>query len=302
MNGATVVRRGEGPTFWVLGDHVEFQTPSASASGNFAVAYTVTIPGGGPPPHFHRNEDEVFYIIEGNFEFLIGDKTVPAPPGTLIFGARNVMHQFRNKGPGRGTFLVWAQPAHFEKFISEVGTPAAGIVDPPAVAEADIERLMRKCAEYGVEIRPDAPQSGAAPARPISKPKWVLGMQVKILCTGAESNGTLTVAEIIAPPGQGPPAHLHVEQDEVFHVLEGRFEFLMGDRTVVAEAGATVHVPKQTMHYFKNVGPETGRVIDYHTPAGMEHFFNECAEPTQQVKLTPQQIAALCEKHGMKLK
>jgi mannose-6-phosphate isomerase-like protein (cupin superfamily) len=285
-----------------LGDHVEFKTPNASSTGKFAVAYTVTIPDCGPPPHVHRHEDEVFYIIDGNFEFLVGEKTMPAPPGTLVFGARSVMHQFRCKGPGKGAFIVWAQPARFEKFVAEFGTPAAGIVDPPPVTQGEIDKLMRLCSEYGIEIRPDAQQTGPAPARPAPSLQWVLGMQVKILCTGAESNGTLTVAEIIAPPGGGPPPHLHVEQDEVFHVLEGRFEFLMGDRIEIGETGATVHVPRQTRHTFKSVGPETGRLLDFHTPAGMEHFFNECAEPTQQVKLTPQQIAAICEKHGMKLK
>jgi len=301
MSAATIVKRGEGPTFWVLGDHVEFKTPTGSSSGRFALAQTVTIPGGGPPPHRHRNEDEVFYIVDGNFEFLVADKTAPAPPGTLIFGPRNMMHHFRNKGPGKGTFVVWVQPAKFEKFITELGTPAAGTVDPPPVTQADIDKLTRLCQVYGIEIRPDAPQTGPAPARPQPDTKWVLGLQVKVLCTGAESNGTLCVAEIIAPPGGGPPTHLHIEQDEVFYVLDGQFEFLMGDRKVVAERGDTVHVPKQTMHYFRNVGSGAGRLLDYHTPAGMEHFFSECAEPTREVKRTAEQVVAMCRKHGMEV-
>jgi mannose-6-phosphate isomerase-like protein (cupin superfamily) len=281
---------------------VEFKTSSAAAGGRFALGYTVTTPGGGPPPHLHRNEDEVFYIIEGNFDFLVGDQVVPAPPGTLIFGPRNVTHQFRNKGPGKGGFVVWVQPAKFEKFITEVGTPAAGVVDPPALTEKVMVKLMKLCHEYGIEMQPNAPQKGTGSAPPTPDAHWVLGLQVKLLCTGEQSNGTLTVAEISAPPGGGPPTHLHFEQDEVFYVLEGEFEFLLGDRQVIGEGGDAIHVPKQTWHHFKNVGDSTGRLLDYHTPAGMEHFFTECAEPTQQVKLTPQQIVAICEKHGMKVR
>jgi mannose-6-phosphate isomerase-like protein (cupin superfamily) len=302
MDGATIVRQGQGPSFWILGDRVEFKTPAAASGGRYTMAHTLTVPGGGPPPHRHRNEDEVFYIIDGNFEFLVGDTVVPAPPGTLIFGARNVTHQFRNKGPGNGSFVVWVQPAKFETFISELGTPAAGVVDPPAPTPQLMDKLGRLCQAYGIEIQPDAPQTGMAAATPPSLPRWVLGLQVRVLCGGAESGGTLAVAEIIAPPQAGPPVHLHIDQDEVFYVLDGRFEFVLGDQTLIAETGDAVQVPRQTFHSFKNVGTTTARLLDFHTPAGMEHFFNECAEPTQQVQLAPQRIVELCEKHGMKVR
>jgi mannose-6-phosphate isomerase-like protein (cupin superfamily) len=301
MSSATLVKRGEGQAYWVLGDHVEFKIPAGAGGGRFTLAQTITVPGGGPPPHLHHNEDEVFYIVDGNFEFLVGQTLVPAPPGSLIFAPRNLTHQFRNLGPGRGTFICWVQPARFESFIGELGTAAAGVVDPPPVTPELMDKLARLCQVYGLEIRPDATIAGTAPAAAIPQPKWVLGLQVRTLCTGADSLGTLTVAELIVPTGAGAPIHRHAEQDEVFCVLDSRFEFTMGERTVVAEAGDAIYLPRQTWHSFKNTGATIGRLLDYHTPAGMEHFFTECAEPTPQTKRTPGQIAELCRKHGMEL-
>src|SRR5688572_25782877 len=47
----------------------------------------------------------------------------------------------------------------------------------------------------------------------------------------------------LAPDGKVPGAHVHPEQEERFHVLEGTMKFRLGLRTIVAGPGETVIVP-----------------------------------------------------------
>ena len=63
----------------------------------------------------------------------------------------------------------------------------------------------------------------------------------------------------LAPDGHVPGAHVHPEQEERFHVLEGTMKFRMGLRRIVAQAGDTVVVPAGRVHRFANGGDETAR-------------------------------------------
>jgi mannose-6-phosphate isomerase-like protein (cupin superfamily) len=49
-------------------------------------------------------------------------------------------------------------------------------------------------------------------------------------------------------PESGPPPHLHRSQDETHYILEGQFEFVLGERKVNAGAGSVVYVPRTTVH------------------------------------------------------
>ena len=296
------LRAGEGKRYWVLGDLMTSKTPQRFANGQFALFETICTPGGGPPPHLHKHEDEAFYIVEGNFEFLLNDRLISAPSGSFVYAPRNQVHQFRCVGPGQGKFMVWSQPGHFEHFVSELGTPLENVPHAPAVDAYTIERLQRMCDLYGIELHYDAAAMGPAPMRPAPKSYWVLGDRVKVLCTGEETTNSLCVAEVTSLPGGGPPPHVHKEADEVMYILDGRFEIMLGTRTVIAERGAAVHVPRGTLHDFRNIGATTGRFLSYHTPAGIEHFFAECgtlegtARPTTLID--PKWVSRVAQKHG----
>ena len=97
----------------------------------------------------------------------------------------------------------------------------------------------------------------------------------RFLVTGAESGGAYFAMEAIVPPGGGPPPHIHRNEDETFYVVEGRVEFLLGEKTVTGGVGDFVSVPRGTVHRFHNAGTEPMRMILTFTPAGIEHFFEE---------------------------
>ena len=72
------VAPGEGKALWVAGDLVTLKVVGEDTSGSFILGEEVTPPGGGPPPHVHRREDETFFVLEGEYEFLVGGRTVRA--------------------------------------------------------------------------------------------------------------------------------------------------------------------------------------------------------------------------------
>ena len=92
----------------------------------------------------------------------------------------------------------------------------------------------------------------------ISNP--VSGEQITFLKTAADTAGELLEFELaLSPDGHVPGAHVHPEQEERFHVLEGTMKFRMGLRRIVAQAGDTVVVPAGRVHRFANGGDETAR-------------------------------------------
>lgn len=87
---------------------------------------------GGPPLHFHPNQDEVFFIMAGEYLFQVGEQTHSLKPGDTIFAPRNVPHTFAQLTE-TGKMLFLFQPSgKMEDFFRAVGnlngppTPAQG--------------------------------------------------------------------------------------------------------------------------------------------------------------------------------
>lgn len=88
----------------------------------------------------------------------------------------------------------------------------------------------------------------------------VSGEQITFMQTAADTAGELLEFELaLSPDGHVPGAHVHPEQEERFHVLEGTMKFRMGLRRITAQAGDTVVVPAGRVHRFANGGDSTAR-------------------------------------------
>src|ERR671916_531376 len=83
---------GTGPTYRGPGDLYTFLVTGAESAGAFFAMEAYIPPGGGPPPHIHRNEDETFYVVEGTCSFRLGDETVLAGPGDFVNVPRGTVH------------------------------------------------------------------------------------------------------------------------------------------------------------------------------------------------------------------
>ena len=95
------------------------------------------------PLHVHEHEDELFYVLEGEHVFQVGDQRFQAGPGRLVFAPRGVPHAQRRVEPRTGRILVLTSPAGFEGFFRELAeADRAGALGPDAYA-----RVSKK---YGI--------------------------------------------------------------------------------------------------------------------------------------------------------
>ena len=107
-----------------------------TTGGAFAVLEEVA-PLMDTPRHVHANEDEVFYILEGEHIVECGDEEFRLGPGDLVFLPRGVPHAQRRVVPGEGRFLVLASPPGLEEFFRELAeADRAGTLGPEAYASA----------------------------------------------------------------------------------------------------------------------------------------------------------------------
>ena len=104
------------------------------------------------------------------------------------------------------------------------------------------------------------------------------GEEVIIHLGGEETGGRLTMWTEVTPPGGGAPLHFHINDDEIFHVLEGRVAFYKKGEWHEVGPGGSTFIPRGEVSTFKNVGETPSRMLISTTPAGFENFFTRCAD------------------------
>jgi quercetin dioxygenase-like cupin family protein len=147
-------RPGEGRTIAVVGDIYRFLATGAQTDGKYALWEAIVGPGGGPPPHIHRREEESFYVLEGEVTLTVEGQRITARAGMFANVPVGALHSFRNETDQPARMLISVVPAGLEEMFFEVGQP----VPPectlvPAPAADEIARLLAAAPRYGVEIQ-----------------------------------------------------------------------------------------------------------------------------------------------------
>ena len=116
----------------------------------------------------------------------------------------------------------------------------------------------------------------------------VSGEKITFLQTARDTGGELLEIELeLSPDGSVPGAHVHPEQTETFHVLEGTMKFRMGMKRITAGPGDTVVVPAGRVHRFSNAGDDVARCRVAVEPAlDMEHLFETTVELAMEGNVT----------------
>ncbi len=142
--------REEAEEGWFFGGRTWIRATSRETGGRLGVIEQISDVGVGSPYHVHHNEDEEFYVIEGQLRFVSGEKSWTAGPGTFAFLPRDVPHGFEVVGDGPARFLLFVTPGGFENFAAELMEPAPA---PP-----DMAKIMPVTVRYGLEILGPLPQ------------------------------------------------------------------------------------------------------------------------------------------------
>lgn len=101
------------------GDRVTIKADTEMTNGALTVFELVISPKSGPALHTHLREDELWYVVEGEFRFKAGDAMLHASTGGMAFGPRRTPHCFQNIGDAPGRLLVITAPSGAERFFEE---------------------------------------------------------------------------------------------------------------------------------------------------------------------------------------
>ena len=130
----------------------------------------------------------------------------------------------------------------------------------------------------------------------------VFGHRMTVKISSQDTGGAFAVIEDVTPPLSGPPLHVHHEQDEWWHILEGTYRFEVDGREIVAGPGADVYAPRGTRHAFQNLGAEPARLIVTVVPGGLDLFFQEIdANAAPGAAPDPAKLVPIFERHGLTL-
>jgi mannose-6-phosphate isomerase-like protein (cupin superfamily) len=148
---AFLLRRGEGQSVWSLGGRFTVKVTEADVDGRFSLVETLAFRSTEPPLHVHHNEDEAWYIVDGQMTFYVGEDSLQAGTGSFVFAPSGIAHTFTvDVEPTR--VLVFASPAGFERFAVELGEPATSDNPPVGLAVPGPDVLAPVAQRYGIEV------------------------------------------------------------------------------------------------------------------------------------------------------
>lgn len=154
-NTAIVLPTGEGrpiPGDGLLIPNLIGKVAADQGSGSIAVMEGTAEPGFGPPIHVHHTSEELFYVLQGQMDFQVGDQRVSATPGTLVMVPRGTVHAPRVIGHEQARFLVMFAPAGPDGLFYEI---AALAQESGAVINDNDPRIEALAAKYDTEhVRP----------------------------------------------------------------------------------------------------------------------------------------------------
>jgi mannose-6-phosphate isomerase-like protein (cupin superfamily) len=128
---------GDGGELLVFGEVTILVRASAQMTGGAFTVIEEVPPLVDTPLHVHANDDELFYILEGEHVVRCGDEEFQVGPGGVVFAPRGVPHSQRRVVPGVGRLLVMTSPGGLDGFFRELAAAErAGTLGPEAYAEA----------------------------------------------------------------------------------------------------------------------------------------------------------------------
>jgi quercetin dioxygenase-like cupin family protein len=143
-------------------------------------------------------------------------------------------------------------------------------------------------------------------AGPSTETLWFIDNLARVRLDGEASGGALAIVELHGARGDMPPLHVHHEEDEVFHVLEGRLSLHLPGASIEVGPGETAFAPRGVPHVYR-VESERAAWLGIAAPAGFDAFVREVSRPAEAEELPPPQahdvarIAEIGARYGIEL-
>jgi len=273
-----VVRPGEGECLEAFGDRVWLVLTTRDTDGQLVLIVTETPAGSGPPLHVHAWEDELAIVQSGHYEFEVGVSRIAAGPGTVVYCPREIPHTFCVVGDEPGRLFTCLRPGGFDDFFrrsaKEFSTGAPDIRQVFRIgAEHGITFLTPECAAYHLGQLEGGSGARGKVVRPEEGEVMAMGgNRARIILTEHDTRGHCGLIELEAPPGFGPALHAHSQEDELFLVQSGRYEFHLGSDVFEAGPGTVIYAARPVLHSFHVISDEPGRMLILFHPSAFEEF------------------------------
>jgi mannose-6-phosphate isomerase-like protein (cupin superfamily) len=298
---------GEGRVYdHLAGEKMTILLSAQDTDGAFAMFIDEVPPAAGPPLHIHHNEDETFYVLEGELAMQVNDEKFTAPVGTAVFLPKGIPHTFHNFGTQTARALVTVTPGGLEGFFTEV--------EPLTTqSEPDMAAILAMAGQYGIEaILPGQSNDNTGKHTSSLSPQVVRpgqatsygvpgGETITVLLTGEQTGGQFALLHGEFGPGDGAPLHLHHREDETFYILEGALDMQVGQTKETAIAGATVFRPREIPHDFFNNSDRPATAVALVAPAGFENYFADFYGLLAQGEPDMQAVLSVAQKYGMEI-
>ena len=146
------VASGEGlADVWWKSGRITVKTAGAETCHAFSQIETDDPRGSGPPLHLHHNEDETFYVLEGEVTVQVGDERIDLEAGDYCFGPRGIPHAYLVRSE-RARMLVTISPSGSEQLFVSLGVPVTSAEPPTDTVMPPMPEMARLFAGYGAEI------------------------------------------------------------------------------------------------------------------------------------------------------
>lgn len=152
-----IINNKTGETLGIAGGNYRIIISGEETNGNYAVIEMLVPPNGGPPPHSHPETQEMFYVVQGQFEFKTETgKQIVDEGGFINIPFGGAIHCFKNSSEKVGRLLCTVVPSGLENYFKEIGQPTAlgqflPIPEHTPEREALIKQVDKK---YGQQTYP----------------------------------------------------------------------------------------------------------------------------------------------------
>lgn len=148
-----ITRSREGKTIDVVGDRYRFLAEVEHTGGTYAIWHATVAPGGGPPPHIHRREEEGFFVLSGEVTFEVDGRELVGTQGAFAQLPSGSRHRFFNSAQLPAEMIIMIAPGGLEKLFQQVGVEIYNLDLPiSAPAPDEIPRLLEMASSFGIEI------------------------------------------------------------------------------------------------------------------------------------------------------
>ena len=157
---------------WENGNLTTNLAEKKDTNGAFFLVEALLAPGTEPPPHVHTREDELFYVLEGEFDVYVGKEAFKVKAGECVFLPRFKPHAFVIRSP-RLHVLALFTPAGLEEVFRGMSTPAQRLELPTGMvtySTVDLKQTAQRLSEYGARFLTSAQVADELPLYPKALP------------------------------------------------------------------------------------------------------------------------------------